>query len=67
LIGSGSLLILVRPIAEQSLLRALREAGVTATSIGQVETGTGLVDPQGSEWPEFDVDELARIYAEMAT
>ncbi len=67
LIGSGSLLILVRPAGEQSLLRALGEAGVTATSIGQVETGTGLVDPQGSEWPEFDVDELARIYAEMAT
>jgi hydrogenase expression/formation protein HypE len=65
LIGSGSLLILVRPTRATALLEKIRDAGIHAAEIGRVETGTGLVDPNGSDWKDFDVDELARVYEQL--
>jgi hydrogenase expression/formation protein HypE len=66
LIGSGSLLILVRPTSAGALVRVIEEAGIPAAEIGRVEAGTGLVDGDGEEWKEFDVDELARVYPKLA-
>ncbi|MEJ2080031.1 MAG: AIR synthase-related protein [Acidobacteriota bacterium] len=65
LIGSGSLLILVRPTSAGALVRVIEEAGIPAAEIGRVEAGTGLVDGDGEEWKEFDVDELARVYPKL--
>ncbi len=66
LIGSGSLLILIRPSSSAALLQTLREAGIEASEIGSVEAGTGVVDPDGTAWKEFEVDELARVFARLA-
>lgn len=70
LLGSGTLLITCRESAAGGLVRKLREAGIEATVLGRildglVESPAGLlVDPEGAPWPEFEVDEIARVLAE---
>jgi HAD superfamily hydrolase (TIGR01549 family) len=67
LIGSGSLLIAVRPERAGSLLVRLDEAGIPATEIGHVmEEGTGVEAVRrgaAAPWPRFATDELARLFA----
>jgi HAD superfamily hydrolase (TIGR01509 family) len=67
LIGSGSLLICCRPEKKEALIQAIRNAGISATCIGEImEKGQGVVARQKSEsiqWPAFEVDELARLFA----
>ncbi len=66
LIGSGSLLICCRENHTKDLIRALFEAGIEVTVIGEVlEEGTGIEALQeGTEvaWPRFEVDELTRLF-----
>ena len=64
LIGSGCLLIVIRPTDASRLLMTLRKAGIPAERIGRVETGSGLVDGEGHAWRTFAVDEFARFSAE---
>lgn len=75
LIGSGSLLIALRPEREDELLSRLEDAGVEARVIGEV-VGEGAPDAPSvvglrgaSEvpFPEFEVDELARLYSRLTT
>ena len=66
LIASGSLLIISEATAADAISRAIREAGIEATVIGEVvEPGLGVeaIDSQGDScfWPHFAVDEIARI------
>jgi hydrogenase maturation factor len=67
LIGSGSLLICCRPHCAAELSAAVRAAGVEATEIGEVlETGAGVAayrEGQPTEWPRFEVDEIARLFS----
>jgi len=67
LIGSGSLLICCKPAVTDDILTAIQEAGIDVTCIGQVlEGGEGIEAVDGSlpaEWPEFAVDELARLFS----
>jgi hydrogenase maturation factor len=66
LIGSGSLLICCRPDRAQRLLSELKKAAIVATDIGVVtESGPGI-DAMEKEtsvgWPDFDVDEITRLF-----
>jgi len=67
LIGSGSLLICCHPNVTDDMLAAIQEAGIDVTCIGEVlEPGEGIEALQGlqsAQWPEFAVDELARLFA----
>jgi HAD superfamily hydrolase (TIGR01509 family) len=66
LIGSGSLLICCNPDAKDDILTGIRNAGIDAACIGDVlEIGEGVVAMDGLKevaWPEFKVDELARLF-----
>lgn len=66
LIGSGSLLICCNPNTKDDILTGIRNAGIHATCIGEVlENGEGVVAMDGMKpgiWPEFKVDELARLF-----
>ena len=67
LIGSGSLLICCRPQYAGALAERITAAGIRATPIGTV-TGahTGVratVRGRLAEWPCFEVDEIARLFA----
>jgi hydrogenase maturation factor len=68
LIGSGSLLICCRPGARARLEAKLRRAGIPATAIGTVgRRGEGVQAFKGERtvrWPSFEVDEIARLFAE---
>ncbi len=70
LIGSGSLLICCRAEEAGALLGALAGAGIAATDIGEVgEAGAGvtaLERGRPAPWPEFAVDEAARILGEVS-
>jgi hydrogenase expression/formation protein HypE len=101
LIGSGSLLIVVRPDGAAPLLDRLTDAGIDAREIGRVIEGTAgrrggagsrggadevppvgvrggglgtsgarvtaLRDGRPVSFPQFEVDELARLYREAPT
>ena len=64
LIGSGALLVCVRPSGAESLLADLRTAGVRAEDIGAVlDAAPGVTASRGGEpaaWPQFASDEAAR-------
>ena len=66
LIGSGSLLIVCRPGDTDGLLQAIRGRNIAVTCIGEVkDTGTGVVafrDGAAAVWPEFEVDEITRLF-----
>ncbi len=66
LIGSGSLLIISKPEGAEGLLNDLHETGIQVGRIGTVgESGTGIKafrDGVPAEWPEFETDELTRLY-----
>jgi hydrogenase expression/formation protein HypE len=66
LIGSGSLLIVCRPGTADGLLRAINDQGIAAACIGEVKKpGQGVVayqDGAPARWPEFEVDEIARLF-----
>jgi HAD superfamily hydrolase (TIGR01509 family) len=66
LIGSGSLLICCNPDTKDDILTGIRNAGIHATCIGEVlEDGKGVEAMVGGKlgaWPEFKVDELARLF-----
>ncbi len=66
LIGSGSLLICCRENSCEELIRRIRNAGIAVTCIGEVtEQGQGIKAlKQGSpvKWPEFEVDEITRLF-----
>ena len=70
LIGSGSLLIASRPESSNSLLKALRSAGIEVTRIGEVDnTPPGIQAVDGTtcvEWPQFEVDEISRAITKLA-
>lgn len=62
-IGSGCLLVVVRPEGVRPLIDALARESITAAEIGSVLDATpGVTTPEGSPgWPHFERDELARI------
>ena len=66
LIGSGSLLICCRQTGCQSLMSAIRRAGIDVTCIGEVlEEGRGIAalkKAQPIPWPQFEVDEITRLF-----
>ncbi len=66
LIGSGSLLICCRQTGSESLISAIRRAGIDVTCIGEVqEEGQGisaLKKAQPTQWPQFEVDEITRLF-----
>ena len=68
LIGSGSLLIAVRPESEYVVLSQLRNSGIEATAIGTVlEEGKGIdaCDETGAAClPSFATDEITRLFAQ---
>ena len=71
LIGSGSLLIACDSIYGDTLIHALRDAGIDATCIGEVlEAGRGIEainDQDGTEvvWPSFESDEITRCFQKL--
>jgi hydrogenase expression/formation protein HypE len=70
LLGSGSLLIAVRPEQAGALVTRLQAEGIGAVEIGEaLEPGRGVegvVDGSRVPWPRFAVDELARLFADEA-
>ena len=68
LIGSGSLLIACRPEHHGELIRRIENETIDVTCIGKVtEKGRGVEafeNGRKTEWPEFEVDELARLFRE---
>ncbi len=68
LIGSGSLLIACRAKHHRAIVRRLENNAIKVTCIGEVvEKGRGveaLENGKKAKWPEFEVDELARLFQE---
>jgi len=66
LIGSGSLLICCRQTGCESLMSAIRRAGIDVTCIGEVlEEGQGIAalkKAQPTPWPQFEVDEITQLF-----
>jgi len=66
LIGSGSLLIACRADHRADLCRQLENASIEVACIGEVVAPgrgiTALQDGRRVQWPEFAVDELARLF-----
>lgn len=66
LIGSGSLLITCRPDGASYLETAIGERGVAVSRIGRVlGKGSGVRALRGGKpavWPEFETDELTKLY-----
>jgi hydrogenase expression/formation protein HypE len=66
LIGSGSLLICCRESGCESLMAAIRHAGIDVACIGEVqELGYGVTAVKNDrpvEWPQFEVDEITRLF-----
>ena len=67
LIGSGSLLICCRQTGCESLISAIRRAGIDVTCIGEVlEEGHGVAAVKKAQpvpWPQFEVDEITRLFS----
>jgi len=75
LIGSGSLLICCDPAETAALVSRLAGAGIAAADIGELGATTGASAASGgavsalyrgrpAPWPEFAVDEAARVLAD---
>ncbi|MBN2107443.1 MAG: HAD-IA family hydrolase [Deltaproteobacteria bacterium] len=68
LIGSGCLLITCAKNNAETLMNALKNAGIDSVCVGEVlEKGQGmeaLSNGSPAEWPRFDADELARHFRE---
>jgi hydrogenase maturation factor len=66
LIGSGSLLICCRETACEDLMKAIGQAGIDITWIGEVlQPGQGIVarkDEQPAPWPQFETDEITKLF-----
>ncbi|MEJ2096752.1 MAG: HAD-IA family hydrolase [Deltaproteobacteria bacterium] len=66
LIGSGSLLICCHPERMETLLENIDRAGIRAACIGEImRPGQGVTAVKNAEpvvWPQFEVDELARLF-----
>jgi hydrogenase expression/formation protein HypE len=66
LIGSGSLLICCGPTAVDALIRRLAAAGIASTVVGEVGSPgceiQALTNGGPAQWPQFDVDEIARLF-----
>jgi hydrogenase expression/formation protein HypE len=66
LIGSGSLLIACRPEHQASISRRIKNAAIEVTCIGEVAAkGRGIEARENgckAKWPDFAVDELARLF-----
>jgi hydrogenase expression/formation protein HypE len=66
LIGSGSLLICCRQTGCKLLMSAIRRSGIDVTCIGEVlEEGQGIAalkKAQPTPWPQFEVDEITRLF-----
>jgi hydrogenase expression/formation protein HypE len=66
LIGSGSLLICCRQTGCESLMAAIRGAGIDVACIGEVlEKGQGIIalkKAQRTSWPQFEADEITRLF-----
>ena len=67
LIGSGSLLICCRQTGCESLISAIRRAGIDVTCIGEVlGEGHGVAAVKKAQpvpWPRFEVDEITRLFS----
>ncbi len=67
LIGSGSLLICCKPESSMDLEEQIRSAGIKIAKIGVVmERGEGIRAQRNGktvDWPDFEVDEIARLFA----
>ena len=68
LIGSGSLLIACRSQHHRTLMHRIQTEKIEVSCIGEVvEKGRGIEahkDGRKKKWPEFEVDELARLFEE---
>ncbi|MCP4682688.1 MAG: HAD-IA family hydrolase [Desulfobacterales bacterium] len=66
LIGSGSLLISCRKKTYQALIKKIKDAGIHVTCIGEVgKQGVGIkatLNGCKTSWPEFEVDEITRLF-----
>ena len=66
LIGSGSLLVCCREAACDNLMAAIAKAGIDVTCIGEVlQPGCGITaekDRQPIPWPQFETDEITRLF-----
>jgi hydrogenase maturation factor len=66
LIGSGSLLVCCREAACNNLMAAIGKAGIDVTCIGEVlQPGCGITaekDKQPVPWPQFETDEITRLF-----
>ena len=66
LIGSGSLLIVCRPQTVDILMRALGEEGIAVACVGEIKaSGQGVTAHRNNArvtWPEFEVDEITRLF-----
>jgi hydrogenase maturation factor/beta-phosphoglucomutase-like phosphatase (HAD superfamily) len=66
LIGSGSLLICCREDGCETLMSAIRQAGIAVSCIGEVqEKGQGVAAVKNSiptDWPQFEVDEITQLF-----
>jgi hydrogenase maturation factor/beta-phosphoglucomutase-like phosphatase (HAD superfamily) len=66
LIGSGSLLICCREAAWEDLMKAIGNAGIDVTCIGEVlQPGQGITavkDKQQIPWPQFETDEITKLF-----
>jgi len=66
LIGSGSLLICCREGGCETLMTAIRHAGIDVSCIGEVqEKGQGVTavkNAKPAEWPQFEVDEITQLF-----
>ena len=67
LIGSGSLLIVVKKESAEELVKRIKARGVSITEIGEVTDGPAGVEAfdngKPAEWPCFEVDELTRLFS----
>ncbi|MEJ2285308.1 MAG: AIR synthase related protein [Desulfobacterales bacterium] len=66
LIGSGSLLICCREAACEDLMKAIGNAGVEVTCIGEVlQSGQGIIaenEKRPVPWPQFETDEITKLF-----
>ena len=66
LIGSGSLLICCDPLHADELMSQIESGGIQTSCIGTVlgkgSGVTAVIDGRQTPWPEFEVDEITRLY-----
>jgi hydrogenase maturation factor len=66
LIGSGSLLICCREAACEDLMKAIGNAGIEVTCIGEVlQSGQGIIaenEKRPVAWPQFETDEITKLF-----